>query len=66
MMLDAQNGYYISDMVEASEGEFDGQFVIGRTYRSAIKKFVVDKTSTTIELELDVSKVIEAESERYP
>lgn len=63
MMLDAHHGYYISDAVEASEGEFDGQVVFGHSYCYALKKFVIDKASTMIVLELDVSKMTEAEPE---
>ena len=62
MKLDAQHGYYISDPVEASEGEFDGQVVFGHSYCYALKKFVVDKSSLVV-LELDVSKMTESEPE---
>ena len=62
MKLDAHQGYYISDPVEASEGEFDGQVVFGHSYCYALKKFVVDKSSLVV-LELDVSKMTESEPE---
>ena len=63
MQLDSHGDCYMSDHVEASEGEFDGQIVFGHSYCYALKKFVIDKSSSVVVLELDVSKMTEPEPE---
>ena len=63
MQLDAPSDCYMSDHVESPEGEFDGQIVFGHSYCYALKKFVINESSSVVILELDDSKMTEPELE---